>query len=190
MARTPEYNLNEVVENAMNVFWQKGFEATSMADIYSATGLKPASVYTAFKSKDEFFRVIFQKYTEHFRRSFPEGLDGFEAIESWISNQAKLSSEDTQRKGCLLINTILERGVHTETTRAMAQSRLEEIRRFFLKQLLIAKERKEIDRKVDVEIAADSLLGVTMSIMTLGRAGADKSTIFNVATSALNSLRH
>lgn len=186
MARPREFQIDDVLQKAMEVFWRRGYAATSMADIYEATGLKPGNLYSAFKDKEHLFRRCFEAYASTFRSTLPADVSGTDAIRSWIGLQAQLAVEDPERKGCLIISTVTEREVHSEATRALANGRLQEIRDFFIRQLTEAKFRKEMPSEIIIEAQADALLGAVVSIMALGRAGADRRIIENVASSALS----
>lgn len=188
MARKREFDEDDVLAKAMRVFWRRGYVATSMSDIYEATGLKPGSVYGVYGDKEGLFQRAFQRYTDHFRATLPAELRGVAAIESWVMLQAKLAIEDKERAGCLIINTVAERETHSPETRAMADARLEEIRNFFVGELRRAIKSGELPRSLRVEVQADALLGAVVSIMTLGRAGVEAKTIRNVAAAAIAAL--
>jgi len=188
MARKREFDEDEVLAKAMRVFWRRGYVGTSMSDIYEATGLKPGSIYGVYGDKEGLFRRAFDRYAEHFRSTLPAGLSGMAAIENWLQLQAKLAIEDTERAGCLIINTVAERETHSAETRALADARLEEIRSFFVRELRSAVKAGELPRTVRIEAQADALLGAVVSIMTLGRAGVEAKTIRNVAAAAIAGL--
>lgn len=185
MARTREFDLTAALDQAMRVFWRKGYAATSMSDIYAATGLKPGSIYAAFRDKDGLFQQVFEHYAGHFRASLPTDSEGVAAIRAWIMLQAKLASEDADRAGCLIVNTVAEREVHSAATQALAQGRMREIRDFFVRNLVIAAQAGDLPPETDLDLRADALVGAVVSIMTLGRAGADAVTIAHVAQAAL-----
>lgn len=186
MARPRGYDTTEVLKAAMTVFWQKGYAATSMSDIYAATGLKPGNLYATFTDKETLFARAFEAYAEGFRATLPEGLEGRAAIEAWVAVQARLATGDPDRKGCLIINTITEREAHTPANRALAAERLEEIRAFFRRHLALAVERKEIRGEVDPMEAG--LTGAVVAIMSLARAGAPATMIDGVAAQAVAPL--
>lgn len=186
MARKREFDEDDVLAKAMRVFWRRGYVGTAMSDIYEATGLKPGSVYGVFGDKEGLFHRAFERYTEHFRSTLPSDLEGVAAIESWIELQARLAIEDKERAGCLIINTVAERETHSLATQAMANERLKEIRDFFTGQLKRAVKAGELPRTMRVDAQADALLGAVVSIMTLGRAGADPRIIRNVAAAAIS----
>jgi len=188
MARTREFDLDRAVQQAMEVFWARGYAATSMADIYAATGLKPGSLYAAVDGKAALFTRAFDAYAAHFRASLPVGVEGLEAIRAWIDTQVRLATEDPGRRGCLIVNTVLEREQHTEANRALAQARLAEIRSFFLRHLVLGAERGELAAWVKVEREADALLGAVVAIMNLGRAGVPAEAVRHVGEAAVGRL--
>ncbi len=188
MSRPRAFDIDAVAEQAMQVFWRSGYASASMADLYAATGLKPGSVYAAFGDKEGLFQRAFQAYAAHFRATLPAGLTGLAAIEAWIGVQADLSVEDPERKGCLIVNTVAERHAHSAATQAMAQARMDEIRAFFRDSLAEAAAAGELKPGSDLDLWADSLTGAVVSLMTLGRAGADPTVIRNVAAAALQAL--
>ena len=55
MARPREFDIDEALSAAMTAFWERGFAATSLADLMDATGLQKGSIYKAFGSKHELF---------------------------------------------------------------------------------------------------------------------------------------
>ena len=188
MGRTRAFSVDEVLGKAMEVFWRRGYAATSMADVYEATGLKPGSLYAVFRDKEELFRRCFESYAAFFRRTLPRDLEGLAAIRAWLALQARLATEDPERKGCLIVNTLAERELHSAATRAMANGRLQEIRDFFLRELAVARARGEVRAGCAPEATADALTGAVVSIMALGRAGADRAMIEHVAQAAIDGL--
>ncbi len=188
MARPRGYDPEQVLKNAMTVFWKQGFTAASMADIYAATGLKPGNLYATFTDKHTLFRRAFETYAEQFRATLPQGVTGLAAIRAWIAVQARLAIDDPERKGCLIVNTTAERGAHDAETQAMATARMEEITAFFRDNLVIARDRGEIMRDTKIEPLAAALTGTVVAIMSLARGGAAAETVQAVADHAIASL--
>lgn len=188
MARPRGYEVEEVLQNAMTVFWRQGYALASMADLYAATGLKPGNLYATFHDKGALFRRAFETYARHFRATLPEGLEGRAAIEAWLRVQARLAVEDPERKGCLIVNTAAERGAHDPETRAMAAERMAEITGYFRAHLGIAVARGEVAAATDIEQVAAALTGAVVAIMTMARGGAEAATIHAIADHAIASL--
>lgn len=184
MARPKAYDRDEVLDEAMQVFWRKGYIGTSMADIYAATGLKPGNLYATFTDKETLFRSAFEAYAKHFRDSMPDGQHGKAAIHTWLDIQARLATTDPDRKGCLIINTITEREAHAPETQDMAMERLNDITSFFSTELQAARDAGDLSYAQDIERTAAALTGAVVAIMSLGRARADAAVIDHVAAAA------
>ena len=62
MARPTEYDLDKVLDNAMELFWQKGYENVSMADLVTYTGLNRRTMYSLFTDKEGIFKDSLENY--------------------------------------------------------------------------------------------------------------------------------
>ncbi|MEL6975424.1 MAG: helix-turn-helix domain-containing protein, partial [Bacteroidota bacterium] len=62
MPRTKQFDEKEVLKKAMELFWEKGFHATSIQDLVSHLGINRASLYDTFGGKDELFNTAFESY--------------------------------------------------------------------------------------------------------------------------------
>lgn len=188
MARPRGYDPDDVLKNAMTVFWKRGFTAASMTDIYAATGLKPGNLYATFTDKHTLFRRAFETYAAHFRSTLPRNEDGLAAIRTWLQVQARLATEDPERKGCLIVNTTLERDAHDADTQAMVNARMAEITAFFQDNLAVARDRREIPPGTAIDLLAAALTGAVVAIMSLARGNAPVKTVQAVADHAIASL--
>jgi len=108
MARPVEYDLENVLDRAMEIFWQKGYEAVSMAELVSHTGLNRGTMYSLFKDKEGLFKDALNNYYK--RRasnqvSILKDNPGKKGIELFFRNFA--FSENY--KGCLFSNTMCEK---------------------------------------------------------------------------------
>lgn len=63
MARQREFDEDKVLDAAMQLFWEKGFEATSLSDLTSRMGIQRPSLYSAFGDKKGLFEAALRKYT-------------------------------------------------------------------------------------------------------------------------------
>lgn len=111
MARPRSFCEQQVINAAMNAFWQHGYEATSMCDLENATGLKRISIYNAFGDKEGMFLAALDMYYEQGKQLFQEdvpkaGLDGIEMLFDKISSKSECDSPN--HCGCLMVNALLD----------------------------------------------------------------------------------
>ncbi len=182
MARPREIDIDVATRQAMELFWRKGFVATSMSDIYAATGLKPGNLYATFGDKDGLFRAAFAAYAKHFQATLPLDVEGVGAIRAWLETQVQLATGDPDRKGCFIINTNLEREAHSLETQQLAASRLNDICAFFERQVQVAAARGELSNDPQV---VDFLVGTVLAIMTMARSGLPPDAVRRMADQAM-----
>ncbi|MDC6366175.1 MULTISPECIES: TetR/AcrR family transcriptional regulator [Flavobacteriaceae] len=112
MPRTKQFNEEEILKKAMELFWQKGFHATSIQDLVSHLGVNRASLYDTFGGKEELFNKAFAQYrsgSRNWLKSLFEDADGVKAgFQKLFSEAIKQSVEDPYRKGCFVVNTTTE----------------------------------------------------------------------------------
>ena len=112
------FDLDKAVDQATKVFWSKGYEATSMADLVTEMGINKGSLYNAFGSKKELFTKALHKYDRDNKQQLLKTLqkldDPIQAISTLFDALIAESIRDTDKKGCLIINTALELPNHTD----------------------------------------------------------------------------
>jgi len=101
--RPRSFDTDQALDTAMRIFWQKGFDATSVSDLTAALGITRPSLYAAFGNKESLFRRILDRYLEgpsaYFRHALKEttGRDAIQrwlvaAIELWTAPRSRLSA--------------------------------------------------------------------------------------------------
>ncbi len=118
----------------MNVFWQKGFEATSLDDLTKAMGLSRSSFYGAFGDKQSLFLRAVQHYSNNGIRKLMEVAETAEGNAIDAMMQA-ISDPDGGTRGCLLVNCITELAPHDEKVAELGRRHLESIEEIFAKAL-------------------------------------------------------
>lgn len=114
MPRTAIFNREEVLDKAKHAFWLKGFNGTSMQDLVDATGLNRSSIYNSFGSKMELYQQTLRKYQGDsgalFDKAKKQNRNAIETIGLIFLYVLEDILEDTEQKGCMLINCNTEMG--------------------------------------------------------------------------------
>jgi len=109
MARPQEFDKDEVLDRATQVFWQKGFDDTSIQDLVAATGLNRGSLYNSFGDKAEFFAAVMDRYraTSSVRilAAAPDDASPRQLIVDFLDSLVHRARSDIEHKGCLFTNT-------------------------------------------------------------------------------------
>ena len=114
MARPREFDIDEALQAAMEVFWDRGFEATSLADLMEATSLHKGSIYKAFGSKQELFTRALTQYLDDIYARMQSELEAPESakegIRRWMKIILEFCNEQATRRGCFALNSVVELG--------------------------------------------------------------------------------
>jgi TetR/AcrR family transcriptional repressor of nem operon len=114
MARPREFNQADVLQKAMMLFWQKGYESTSMADVLVATGLSKSSLYDTFGDKRKLFLSALDAYRQlrqdGFLTNMKDGRPGRETIAVFFDEFTTKIVEGRRGYGCMSCNEAVEFG--------------------------------------------------------------------------------
>ncbi|GGO01856.1 TetR/AcrR family transcriptional regulator [Saccharibacillus kuerlensis] len=132
MSRPREFDADKALHQCMDVFWTKGFQATSYEELTRVTQVKKQSLYGVFKNKRELFLKSLALYREQNIELLEERLNREESplrkLQA-ICDAALFPNEETVRRGCLMINSTLEFGGDEEVASEMSLmfSRVEDL---------------------------------------------------------------
>ncbi len=175
------------------MFWQKGFEPASMADLIAGTGITRGSLYNAFGGKEQLFIRALQKYDKENRRALLAELesmdDPVQAIAALFDGIVAETIADTEKKGCFLINTASDLGAQGEEVNRIVRNGLREMEAFFRRSIEVAQARKEIPEGLDPAATAKGLMAMIVAIRVLGRGMCDASSLRTIAGQAQRLLR-
>jgi len=112
MARTKVFEEQEVLSKAMNLFWEKGYNATSAQDLVDGLGISRSSLYDTFGDKHSLFLKALKQYRKERVDPVLDGVDKAEDIEAYIRYifevvKAEALSEN-KSKGCFIVNSAVE----------------------------------------------------------------------------------
>ncbi len=193
MARTKAFDEERAIDAAVDCFWSRGYGATSVRDLADSMGIGGASLYNAYGDKRALFVRSLERYANRSMRERISRLQAAhlpkEAIEAFIREIVDRSLSDRARKGCLLVNSALDVAPHDAELGRVVADYLGEIRSFFQRNIVAARDVGELPRRVDAEELSAHLLGVVIGIRVLARTGARRKTLEAVARPGLELLK-
>jgi AcrR family transcriptional regulator len=133
--RPREFDWNEALDSAMLVFWRKGYDGASLADLTEALGIARPSLYAAFGNKERLFEKVLDRYdrkTAGFLAGSLRALTAREAVEGMLRGAANFHADQANPPGCLMVHGALvgpdESAPLRQETRARRASLTEAIR--------------------------------------------------------------
>src|SRR5512146_418218 len=112
MARPQEFDTGQALRSAMHVFWSKGYEAASLAEILAATGLSKSSLYATFGDKRSLFLAAFEAFRQermaHLHRILNDGHPARQSIETFFREVVTHVAEPAHLCGSMTANQAVE----------------------------------------------------------------------------------
>ncbi|MFD0903056.1 TetR/AcrR family transcriptional regulator [Actinomadura sediminis] len=187
--RPREFDVDERLDRAMDVFWRLGYEGTALSDLTAAMGINRPSLYAAYGNKEELFRKVLDRYTEgpagYVRAAVAE--PSARAVAEAILRGA-IEVVTGGPGGCLLVQGALVTGRQNETAR-----RETEARRRFSEQMLTGRfERARVEGDLppgtDTAALARYVWSVSYGLSVQAAGGAAREDLERVVDTALGAL--
>ena len=165
------------LDKAMTLFWQHGYEATSLSDLVEATGAKAPTLYAEFTNKEGLFRAVLDRYiarfaAKHEAQLFCEEKSVEAALEDYFSAVATCFTSKDTPAGCFMINTSATLDAASRDIEHTLKSR-HAIQEQTLTQLLRQRqERGEIPAHCNVQHLAEYLSCILQGMSISAREGA------------------
>ncbi|MET0448888.1 MAG: TetR/AcrR family transcriptional regulator [Aeromicrobium sp.] len=189
MARPRQFDEQQLLDAATDLFWSKGFDATSIDDVSAATGVGNGSIYAAYGSKMGLFLLAFERYCDQ-RAAFVEEVMGSshgsarDAAHDFFDAIIADCAGQPGRRGCLMVSSVAlltPRVPEVATLSRRATDRME--------HSLAARLSAVLDRPAE-ELSALSahLVLVSQGLIQLSRQGASRERLQEIAAISVEAL--
>lgn len=191
MVRVKAFDPDQALEAAMRMFWQRGFEATSMRDLLNGMSIGRGSFYDTFGDKRTLFLASLDRFEKVRTSWINETLQdsGLEGIEEVFRRTIEGLVEFEPRRGCLLANTAVELAPHDPEVAAKISSYIRRTEAAFERALIWACTAGESSPDSDTAALARFLVNNLHGMRVLARAGAERASLEDIARVALGALR-
>ena len=182
------FNREAALQQAMLLFWQHGYEATSVNDLVQAMGITPPSLYTAFGDKKQLFLEAVQHYlsgpvtSESIIQQAPTAR---EAAVGLLQASARGFTGEQTPAGCLLASSAIScSAAAAEVKNALAAIRIT-IETRLRNKILDDQTMRKLKPAVDADALAGHVMAVIQGMSTLARDGADLQKLRSIAQTAM-----
>ena len=191
MARKKGFDPQKALRVAVDVFWDSGYEKTSLDDLKEKMGVGRQSLYDTFGNKRSLYLQALDEYRamtqSDTKKLFGSGLsvrDCFRAILFGIAGESRAKLE----RGCMMINANLERARTDKALNDLVKRNAAEVREIFSTALKYAQRTGEIPKDKDPAALASFMFSTVHGMRHLGRTSADRTALEQIATVALGTL--
>ncbi|MFE7855773.1 TetR/AcrR family transcriptional regulator [Streptomyces sp. NPDC057403] len=193
MARTKEFDPEAALQAALELFWQRGYEATSMSDLVDHLGIGRASIYATFGSKHELYLKALDRYDRAGLPPIMRELSGpgpaLPAVRAVVRRYATEAADDRlRRSGCLVTNTAAELAPHDPAAARRVARNWDQLETVLHSALLRAQAQGELPAGRDPLALARTLLVLMQGLRVVGKASDDPARVRDAAEQALTLL--
>jgi len=153
-----QFEREQVVKDSVNVFWQHGFNGTSMQQVFKATGLKPGSIYLAFGNKEGLFRESLEHYAADSLAAIDNRFENADSIGDAFCDMFKgmvQVSIESDYYSCFLVKSQLELAFENKELHLLAGEQLKKIE---------ARYAHYLEREFDADVAKARATNVMLHI--------------------------
>ncbi|MEU6711171.1 helix-turn-helix domain-containing protein [Nonomuraea sp. NPDC046802] len=190
MARSKEFDPDVALRRALELFWERGYEATSMADLVARLGVARASIYGTFGGKRELYLKALELYVAD--RNVVESLSqpgpALPAVRSFLESYVAECLADELRRGCMVVNTAVEFGARDAAVSRKVAWSWAELETALAAALVRARAQGEIPAGKDPHALARFLLVLLQGVRVLGRADPDPRRLRDAVDQAMKAI--
>lgn len=191
MPRTREFDPAAATDAAMELFWRKGYEATSVDDLVRHLGVGRGSLYAVFGSKHALYLKALERYRATMGAFVVEqigrGLPVRDALRGWLEGTMEASLRDPDRRGCMMVNAGAERGGCDPDARRCVNANVHAIEEAVHDALVRARAAGELAPDKDPRALA-RFLAITSQGLAVAARTADPAMLRDTVEVALAAL--
>lgn len=192
MARASIHNRQDSLERALQLFWQKGFHATSLKDLEKALDMRPGSIYATFGSKDGLFQEALERYARlglaEVDRTFQAHESPLAGLAAYLRGLGGICDRELPSRACMLVKSLLELGEREHAARNKAEELLAGMEARFVAHFAEAKRVGELDSGLDPVRLGRRLQAEIMGLRAFAQREVDSAAVRALAEDMAQSL--
>jgi TetR/AcrR family transcriptional regulator, transcriptional repressor for nem operon len=192
MARHKEFDRDEALHKAMEVFWARGYEATSVRDLVAHTGVNRQSLYDTFGDKHGLYLQALDRYQEVESRKLFELLEGRgpvkKALRELFAGVVEGSLCDKERRGCFMNNAMSELAGRCKATGEKTCRNMAAVEDALYRALLRGKKNGELKDVREPRAVARFLYSSFQGLVLMAKATQDRKTLEDIVRVTLSVL--
>jgi TetR/AcrR family transcriptional regulator, transcriptional repressor for nem operon len=191
MGRPRSFDESTILDKALEVFWDRGFEGTSIQDLVDVTGLGRASLYGAFGDKQQLFEKVLAHYTSRIGAEVRQRDDDAtvgEALTRVVRGWVATACPRTGQRGCFLLQSGISADPDAPLAREVLASTQQRAEKALEALIRRGQAQGEISADRDPRKAARLLVTLKLGLATSARAGCGRSQLQEAADEAVAQL--
>ncbi|WP_298375140.1 TetR/AcrR family transcriptional regulator [uncultured Bradyrhizobium sp.] len=188
MVGVRQFDEDNVIATALDVFWRKGLHDATMQDLAAATGVQRGSLYNAYGDKEAIFLRAFDQYAAQFLEAAGNALahrDTTTALRSFFDMIIVNMTDGSPARGCLTTRTALDAGISSAAVRQRVQDVLGRLEQLLGKTLGATPGGR---RAADAHRLARVIVTFTRGLAVMERAGYSRKQLKESAATFVDAV--
>lgn len=190
--RPPTYDREAAIRALINLFWAKGFSATSLDEISESTGMARPSLYQAFGNKEDMYQLALTSFvgdvSARATSALSENADIEDALLQFYERIIELYFEEADGMGCMVFCTTVSETANHPQLREVLKAVIEQINTALTARLEAAIQAGQLSTETDTQGLATLAQGLLQHLAIRARAGEKKSELKKLAKASVNTL--
>ncbi|MFD4418570.1 TetR/AcrR family transcriptional regulator [Bacillus safensis] len=193
MVRQREFDEEKALDDAMVLFWEKGYRATTLSDLTAKMGIQRPSLYSAFGDKEELFEAALRKYTKQhaarIRTKLQNNQSVKEAFHTLFTDVVEEEYRDGPSKGCFCINTIVELAPHEEKFEILTREHQMYLSVIFEEKIVQGIRSGELESSLNAKALAQTLVVSFIGLTVFMKSRPERSFVDHSVATILSILK-
>ena len=190
MGRPRAFDMDQALDQALHLFWEKGYAGTSISDLTEAMGINPPSLYAAFGNKEKLFKKALDRYEDLRDQILEEAFaapTAREAVTRLLEGTAERLNDKCNPRGCLMVQGALSGGEECEAVKQDLAFRRAGVEALIRKRLKRAKREGDLPSNVDAAVLARFVATVMHGMAVQAAGGAAPKELRSIVNTALRA---
>lgn len=190
MARSKEYDENEVLQKAMQLFWEQGYEKTSMSDLVEHMGIHRRSIYDTFSDKHTLFLKALNRYGEIMGKDLERRIKQAESAAQALRYIFEFTIDKNVNTplGCLFVTAAVELATHDADADSIATKGFANEEQLLTDIIQWGQHNGEFASDCDAKELAESLQNTLLGLRVKSRTSISKEKLYRIANVSLKIL--
>jgi len=184
MARTKDFDENEVLTKAIQLFWHKGYNATSMQDLVDALGISRSSLYDTYVDKHTLFLKALESYQRAGNAKINEIVNQSTSAKETVIKLMELATNelvgDKQQKGCFMVNAEIEVAPHDQEVSKLVCQNEKQMETAFFQVIKKGQQTGGIKNNEDALVLAKFIFNAVKGMQVTAKSSPDATSFSNI----------
>ncbi len=184
------FDMDEALDKALEIFWKRGFEGASIAELTETLGINKPSLYAAFGNKEEIFKKALSRYVAGpvaFIQEVVNHPTAFEVAQNFLIKAVEFFTDTKHPKGCLIVQAALSVSTDSLMVKDLLANYRYSYEHLLAKRFEKAKEEGDLPNDANAETLAKFLSTLHQGMSVQVTSGASKGELMQIVEFALKS---